>query len=179
MMRENRNHFIQLYTRAQPSLERFICAQVPNLREAEDILQDVALLLWEKFDTFKLGTSFNAWAMQMARYEIMHSRRALARSRVILDDELAERAAVYYASEDFETAAGKRRILAHCLQRVSQDQQQVLGMAYSEGQTSEQIARHLGREAGQVRTQLCRLRAVLRKCVQSALDSGLPAEEHA
>ena len=64
------NEFAELLTAQQRSLFAYICALVHNLRDAEDLYQEVALTLWEKFADYRSGTNFGAWAVATARFKV-------------------------------------------------------------------------------------------------------------
>ena len=52
--------FLRLYTKYQHRILSYIFVLVPNRTDAEDLLQDTAVLLWAKFDEFESGTDFAA-----------------------------------------------------------------------------------------------------------------------
>ena len=103
--------FLSLYTAAQSALRQFILAHIPDLHEAEDVMQEVAVLLWKKFPEFEPGTSFPKWAIRVAQYEILHARRAHARRRIVLTPKLSDRAAERYETMDFAQVETERRAL--------------------------------------------------------------------
>ena len=44
--------FISLFLRSEREIFRYVAALVPNVSDAEDIVQQTALVLWEKFDAY-------------------------------------------------------------------------------------------------------------------------------
>src|SRR5678815_5021173 len=77
--RTDQQDFLKLYASAQPALQHFIAAHIPDLHEVDDLMQEVAVCLWKKFSQFVPGTSFRSWAIRVAQFEILHARRAHAR----------------------------------------------------------------------------------------------------
>src|SRR6186713_204431 len=71
--------FLKLYAATQPALQHFLAAHISDLHEVDDLLQEVAVCLWKKFSQFTPGTSFRKWAIGVARFEVLHARRAHAR----------------------------------------------------------------------------------------------------
>ena len=57
----------QLFVRHQSVLKGFILSLQPDFTEADDILQEVFLVVTQKVDSFVVGTNFLAWARQIAR----------------------------------------------------------------------------------------------------------------
>ena len=54
---------------------RFIYSLVRGRHSSEDVLKDVSVVLWKKFDSFEIGTDFGAWAMCVARFTVLNWRR--------------------------------------------------------------------------------------------------------
>ena len=73
--------FLRLYTRHQHRILAYIYTLVPNRADAEDLLQDTAVLLWEKFAQFELGTDFIAWACRVAFLKIAYASHIAAIGR--------------------------------------------------------------------------------------------------
>ena len=44
--------FLSLFLRSEREIFRYVAALVPNVADAEDIVQQTAIALWEKFDAF-------------------------------------------------------------------------------------------------------------------------------
>lgn len=83
-----RRRFLPLWTQHQRRVFAYIFTLIPNRADAEDLLQETSLTLWEKFDDFEQGTDFVAWACQVAYWKVRNARRKYARSPIIHDDDL-------------------------------------------------------------------------------------------
>ncbi len=177
-MKNVQTDFIELYALAHPAIRRFIFAHVPDHHEAEDVLQTASAVLWKKFDEYEKGTSFTSWAIQCARYEIYTTRRRYARSRIILTPELSEKAAEQLEPFDLASEDERQKALDHCLSQVADDGRSLIAARYREGKRYAEIAKDTGKKESHVRTQLCRIRAALRKCIASRLGirDVLPSE---
>ena len=66
--------FMRLFTHHQRHVYGYIRGLVPSLVEAEEVLQQTNLLLWEKFDQFQPGTNFRAWACKVAYLTVLKHR---------------------------------------------------------------------------------------------------------
>ena len=61
--RDNHDHFLRLYVENEEALRGFVRSLVPTLEDAREVMQDVAAVLWRKFDhsirpkTFAVGPS--------------------------------------------------------------------------------------------------------------------------
>ena len=58
--------FGELLAECHRDLFTFIYSLVQHHADAEDVYQQVAVVLWKKFDTFEIGTNFAAWATTVA-----------------------------------------------------------------------------------------------------------------
>ncbi len=58
--------FLALFLRSEREIFRYVAALVPNVIEAEEIVQQTALTLWEKFDTYDPTRPFTPWACRFA-----------------------------------------------------------------------------------------------------------------
>lgn len=64
----------QLLIEQQPRLRRYILRMVRNATDADDVLQDVNLVAWRKFDLFCPGTNFHAWCSRITNLQILKYR---------------------------------------------------------------------------------------------------------
>ena len=106
--------------------------------------------------------------MGIARFEILGSRRAYARSRTVFTPNLAEQAAEIQHELDAESES-RQRALRECLREVGTRASEVLRLRYQDALEPQDIAGRLGVSAGSIRVMLSRLRGVLQGCIQTRL----------
>ena len=70
------DEFVDLLQRATGQILAYINALLLNWNDAEDVFQDSCVVLWQKFDEFRPGTNFLAWASASRRTRPWTSRRA-------------------------------------------------------------------------------------------------------
>src|ERR1700733_4541522 len=87
----SQEQFLRLWTEAQPILAGYLCAVVPDFHEAEDLLQEVAVILLRKFPEYDPQRPFIGWAIGIAKREVLMARRSHARNRLIYQADLLER----------------------------------------------------------------------------------------
>ena len=58
--------FFSLFLRSEREIFRYVAALVPNVADAEDIVQQTAIALWEKFDAYDPAQPFTPWACRFA-----------------------------------------------------------------------------------------------------------------
>src|SRR5205807_7021283 len=62
----SQQRFLSLFLRSEREVYRYVAALVPNVADAEDIVQETALSLWEKFDAYDPSHPFTPWACRFA-----------------------------------------------------------------------------------------------------------------
>src|SRR6187399_3544511 len=87
--------FLSLFLRSEREIFRYVAVLVPNVADAEDIVQQTALALWEKFDAYDPNHPFTPWAcrfaLNKARQWIERRQRWQALLQGGLAEELAQR----------------------------------------------------------------------------------------
>src|SRR4030095_9492144 len=58
--------FLSLFLRSEREIFRYVAVLVPNVADAEDIVQKTALALWEKCDAYDPSQPFTPWACRFA-----------------------------------------------------------------------------------------------------------------
>lgn len=168
------DRFLEKFTRAQPVLRRFVLAHVPDFHQAEDVLQQIALVLWRKFPEFKPGMAFEHWAFGVARREVLHTRRTSARLRQVLSGEVAEE-----FEEQLQASApqfDERSVFVdECLRKLPERMRAAVEQKYSAGLSSEKTATSLGLTVNALRIMLCRARQAIDECLRKSLQQGAGA----
>jgi len=157
----------QLFVRHTGLLHGFIASICGDLVLAEDILQEVFLVVTKRADTFEAGSDFAAWARAIARFKTLELLRDRRRDRATLSVEAL--AALTAVAPDVDAWQSQRDALHRCIERLSPAQRQLTAMAYGEGLTPAQIAHRQGQAPNVVHVLLSRLRRALRECVLSRL----------
>lgn len=163
--------FVKLMTEHQSSLRAFIISLIPGSPDVADVLQETNAVIWNKRDRYEQGTNFLAWAFQIARYEVLRQQdRLRSRGRVMFSSEtvelLAEMEAPRNTSDELLSA------LDHCLDKLSESQQELIRERYTPGHSLEDLAARTGRTAGSLRIALLRIREILRRCIESTLAAS-------
>ena len=159
------DEFAVLWTKAQRLVAAYIAAAVPSFHDAEDILQEVALVLSRRRNDYDPALPFENWAVGIAKRQIQkHFRKSTTRAPVLLDSSLLEQfSRVYEAMTD--ELKGRQELLADCLKLVEGRGRRTLEMRYAKNLTGDEIAQQLGISHGAVRILLHRVRETIRDCV--------------
>ena len=130
---ESRKRLVALMTRHQRQIFSYIYTLVPNRYDAEDLLQETSVVICEKFDDFRPGTDFVAWACQIAYWRIRYSRQKFARSKVVFNDEVME-AVSHTAATMAEEVSPMQSALAQCLTKLNDRDRRMILTRYERGE---------------------------------------------
>lgn len=169
-MPENTEKFVRLFAQHDRELYRYVLTLLGDESAAEDVMQEVAADLWKKFASYDPAQPFGAWARSFAKVQVMRHRRTLARDRLLFNDELLEKLSEERASIEpaFES---RRRALRLCMAKLSAEDRRLLTLRYAETSTVTEAAKAAGVERKKMYTALDRIRRVLTRCVDAALEA--------
>ena len=164
--------FLQLFIRHEPELRAYVRAALPRPADVDDVMQEVSLVAWKKFDTLGDASQFPRWACWIARFEILKFRRNCARDRLVLDDALIELLTAEGA-EEMPLRKQQLAALSECIAKLPGERRQLALAAYSPGTTVKSLAQQLGRTENALYQLLARTRLQLFQCLQRNLASHL------
>ncbi|NOZ41261.1 MAG: sigma-70 family RNA polymerase sigma factor [Planctomycetes bacterium] len=160
-----------LWTKAHPVVLAFIRSTIRDFHRGEDVMQEVAETVAEKFDQYDRKRPFPPWVLGIARNKVLAYLRKHANDRHVFDDETVGKIATVYGDVEGEFSE-MQNALEICMKQVKGRAQKILKMRYVRNQTPAVIARALGLSANAVSVMLHRVRQALRECVQRQLDSS-------
>ncbi|MEM9347652.1 MAG: sigma-70 family RNA polymerase sigma factor [Planctomycetota bacterium] len=161
--------FLPLWTQHQRRVFAYIYTLIPNRADAEDLLQETSITLWEKFAEFEEGTDFVAWACQVAYWKIRNARRKYARSPIIHNDELLSSLSDKAIAAQPELNR-RHDALADCLGKLSDRDHALVMSRYETDSTIKEVASQTGRSVEAAYKALFRIRQALMDCVTFRLE---------
>jgi RNA polymerase sigma-70 factor (ECF subfamily) len=167
---EQTEQFVQLLAAHQRRLYLYILALIQRPHDADEILSDVNMVLWSKFDEFQPGTDFRAWACQVARYRVLKFReqRRLRGNWTELSDEILERLATT-TEEHVNVLEARRGALAGCLEKLRDTDRELLDRRNAPGASVVKIAEELGRPLEGLYKAYQRIYRLLAECIDRAV----------
>jgi RNA polymerase sigma-70 factor, ECF subfamily len=165
--------FVRLFSRSQYRILRFIHTLVPNLTEAEDILQETSVILWKKFSQFERDRDFVKWACGIARLEVFRMLRQRQSGAMYLSEIVLNQVADLAMAEAYDTAQveASEAALAACIQELGDSERRILTLRYRDDKTVQQIAEECRRPKSTIHDLLEKLRGRLLRCVRRRLAS--------
>ncbi len=144
-----------------------------NAQEAEDVIQDVFLIIWNKavmYDESK-GRAFQ-WALALTRNRALDSLRARnRRSKVFVDvDENQEMNQVSNTIQEFFALENHDIVLIqNAVNALPDDQRQAIELAFFSGHSHQEIAEVLNEPLGTIKARIRRGMFKLREVLKNYL----------
>lgn len=159
--------FLSLFLRSEREIFRYVSALIPNLTDAEDIVQQTAVALWEKFDAYDPALPFTPWAcrfaLNKARQWIERRQRWQALLEAGLAEELAQRREELRPELEF-----RLKHLEGCLRKLREEDRSLVEGYYYHRTAIEKLADTSGRTTAATYKALQRIRHALLICVEHA-----------
>lgn len=164
--------FLRQLARSYRELYALATAVVGNRDDADDVIQEVCLVLWEKREKFEEIVNFRKWACTVAfNVARAYARKQRRRRGAGLDDQTLNRV-VKIRLASCELLELRREVLRSCLDKLPAPDWDFLMDCYHNSTSLAELASQQGRTASMVYSKLKRLRRVLMNCVQRHLERG-------
>jgi len=170
-----RDAFARLFARHDRWLFSYLVTLLANSAHAEEVFQEVCVVLWREHEKFQLGTDFVKWASVIAHHQVQKFRRDRKRLGPQLSDEAVERLAttVVERADLFDL---RRDALRGCLGKLPAKDRRLIKTCYTNGSdTFQMAAQRIGRPVNTVYKALNRIRRILHQCIDRTLAAeGMP-----
>ena len=159
-----------------------------NGAEAEELVQDAALLAFQHFDSYQKGTDFKAWLMKILKNCFLMTWRKRKRQPQSVDLSDLPDAYLYghvLAADLYSKTDDPARFImdeltaeqiAEALQNLPEEYQVVSVCYFVEELSYQEISEHLDIPVGTVRSRLHRGRKMLQKLLLPLVQEGLLSE---
>ena len=154
--------FGEFYDRFSRPLYATALRIVQDTAEAQDIIHDVFVIVWEKAGTFEAqrGSAFS-WVVTLVRNRAIDRVRSRKRRHELLSasapSDLGYHEEAAGRSADQEATFGdEARAVRAAMASLSPDQKKAVELAFFGGMTQEEIARSLGEPLGTVKARIRR-----------------------
>jgi RNA polymerase sigma-70 factor (ECF subfamily) len=163
--------FLRLFLSSEREVFRYVAALVPDVGNAEEIVQQTAVELWKKFPEYDPQRPFTPWACRFALNVVKQWSAGQKRWQSLLDGGLAEE--LVNRREQLRPRFENRlHHLNHCLEKLTAEQRGIVDAYYSRRERIEAIATATRRSVDAVYKALQRIRLLLRQCIERAERAG-------
>ncbi|MBV8882259.1 MAG: sigma-70 family RNA polymerase sigma factor [Planctomycetaceae bacterium] len=162
--------FLKLFLRHQDGVRAFLGSVVRDRAAAEDLFQDVSLILWKSFGAYDASRPFAAWARGIALKKVLQGREKSRRVPLAFSPQTLE--AVLDAYDRTEAEAPDPSDLRDCISKLPPRSQSLLALRYERSLKLGEIAKEVGSTLDAVHKLLSRIRDNLQECLQRRLQAG-------
>ncbi|TCM55013.1 RNA polymerase sigma-70 factor (ECF subfamily) [Rhizobium sp. PP-F2F-G48] len=166
--------FAELFHFFAPRLKSFLLRQNTPANEAEEIVQEVMIVLWHKADLYDAEkSSLSTWLFRIARNRrIDAARRQLTRKLDEKDPLLLPSAPP--APDEFVQSGDREDVVRTALAKLPSEQVKLIQLAFFFGQSHSEIAASTGLPLGTVKS---RIRLAFGKLRTLLHDDGIDGSE--
>jgi RNA polymerase sigma-70 factor (ECF subfamily) len=168
----------RLFIRHQNMLRSYIWSLVGHRQDADDLLQEVGVLVLAEKDEPVDPGAFPAWCRKVAHNFVLHYWRSRRRAKEMPSERYFEIVELAFQATDAEEEiwAARRRAMAACIEQLTAEDRELLSWRYGQELDSEAIAQRRRRTASAIRMAFQRIRRLLLRCIDLRLASSHPEE---
>lgn len=157
----------------QADVLAYVGSLMPGDSSVADVVQRTNIVVWNKRSSFKRGTNFRAWMFAIARLEVRAYRKECKRkSWLVVDDELVQRITeTMVASAEACPMDDLRIALEICMKKLKPAERELVDHRYYSDELLQGYAESQRRSVGAIKVSLFRIRAVLKRCIESELST--------
>ena len=148
--------FVSLYDTYANAVYSVAVQVVQHPQNAEEITQDVFLRLWRKSDTYDpTKGSFLTWLLTITRrLAIDFVRRQKRASQIPISVSFSEQPQLWESLRGRDDLTELQQTILSTLQELPTEYQMAIRLAYFGGMTHQEIAQHLDRPLGTVKSHI-------------------------
>jgi RNA polymerase sigma-70 factor (ECF subfamily) len=172
-MPEHADLFVRQLMLHRKKIYSFILTLVGNTSHDDDIMQDTAALMWEKYAQTEEISNFAALGMRVAHFKVLEFRKHQYESKLQFNNELFD-SVLGGAVIMNETLDDRFEAMKKCLSKLDKESRQLIQMRHQKGQTIRNIAAAIKMPPHTAYKHIASLHDKLVRCVQRTLrEEGL------
>ncbi|MBS1567324.1 MAG: RNA polymerase sigma-70 factor, partial [Bacteroidetes bacterium] len=140
----DRNAFARLYELYSERLYNNLLKLVKNPDTAEELLQDIFILVWEKRTTIEIHSSFRAYLFRIGQNKVYDFYRRLRRDRVLFAYIKAAASEHYSPIEENLLRRENAALLRQAIDNLPPQRRQVFELCKLQGKTYQEAGELLG-----------------------------------
>ena len=165
---KEREAFHELYHLHQRRVYSICLSMTKNAQEAEDLTQEVFILLFRKIESFRGEAAFTSWLHRITVNRVlMHFRKR--RLPTYMSDDVST-GTHFRWSDPRSTSVLDRILLSEVMAKLPRGYREALVLHDVEGLGHEEIAALKGRSAGTSKSQLHQARMMSRKLINQSIS---------
>ena len=156
----------------EPLLTGFLRAIVGSRQVAEDLFQDLVVLVMRKHAEIPNADAVPGWTRRAARFLALKALEKRARERPTMDETLVDLLEKTWVDDGEPAPDPYVAALVRCRDRLPEHARELLTLRYVHDLSGEQIAAKLGRPLNTIYVTITRLHRTLGECIRARLRGG-------
>jgi RNA polymerase sigma-70 factor (ECF subfamily) len=161
--------FAEVLRPNQARIYGYIHSLIPDMTDADDLMQQTTLILWKKFDEYDRGRSFFSWACGIARLEVANFLRSRGRRRRYFSDDLNLMLIEAHEEMSSDELEDRREALSRCIEKLHERDRDLIAECYGDEEGIHAAADRRGRSTQSIYNSLRRIRQTLFECITRTL----------
>lgn len=158
----------ELYAR-RPQLLAYLRVMVRDRHLAEDLFQELAVLVVQKAAEIAEPAALPAWARTAARFTALKVLRTQRRRPQVFGGDVLDVLEAEWSAIEAEQPEERIAALRDCVERLAPQSRRLLASRYDEGLSPEELAARIGKSANAVYVAFSRIHKALAACVRARL----------
>ena len=168
----DREQMLRLLLAQRSMLVGYITSIVREPHLAEDVFQNVAVLVLKKGHEVRAAGAFPAWVREAARREALAELRRQRHTRQLLDDSVLDLLEDHWSAHDNRPLVQATEALRECTKKLGPRARRLVEMRYVQNLRGKDLAEKLGQPANTVYVAMSRVYRALSVCVKGRLARG-------
>ena len=167
---EQAGRFVSQLMACQHQIYSFILTLVPNLSDADDLMQETAAVMWRKYETSEPISNFSAWGKMIARNKVLNYYTKRKNERLLFNDDLLHDVIEREERASRETAQ-RLKTLQSCITKLRENDRRLVQLLYERNITIKSLAERVQRPVQGLYKAMARIHNTLLLCMKRALPS--------
>jgi RNA polymerase sigma-70 factor, ECF subfamily len=162
---DHTEEFLRLLGQHDRMLYAYVLALTHRWSDADDVMQETRIRLWQQFDKYEPGTDFAAWARSVAYYLVLAQREKTSRSKLQFGTAFCEAVAAECVAAADQMPL-RQEALLRCMEKLDAAKRSLLESYCIGEQSLRDLAREMGRSYESVRKTVYRAQVALAECIE-------------
>ena len=171
--KDRTEEFVRLLNAYERRLAAYVMGLVHNWADAEEIVQEVRVRLWQQFGEYQADKDFGTWACTIAHYLVLAYRKRVGNEKARFSEPYAH-ALLHQLVAISDEPGPLRQALFHCLGRLTKRSREILRRYYGGQANVEQIAATDRLSASSIYKSIEKSRQFLYDCIREQMREFQP-----
>lgn len=165
--------FTHIYNRYSKKLFLNIYGLVKIQEVAEEMLQEIFVLIWEKREIITIHQSFNAYLFRIAENKVTDFFRKLKRDKILFERVKEISSSVYTHIEETILSNESSSVFRKAIESLPPQRRQVFYLCKMEGRSYNEVSSLLGISTSTINDHIVKATRAVRECLLANKETAL------